>query len=70
MEGKINMKILHVNCNYMHNKLHQTMLEHFEDENIEHSVFCPISNKSKITIFLFFRLAFLASEQLLLYQTL
>jgi len=44
------MKILHVNCNYMHNKLHQTMLEHFEDENIEHSVFCPISNKSKITI--------------------
>ncbi len=41
-------RVLHINCNYMGTKLHQTMIEHFEKYDIDNVVFCPIYGGSEI----------------------
>ena len=47
MMGK-EMRILHINCNYMGTRLHQTMIEHLDSYVLENKVFCPIYNGSDI----------------------
>lgn len=42
------MKILHINCNYMGTKLHQVMIEHLEKLVKINSVFCPIYKGSEL----------------------
>lgn len=42
------MKILHINCNYMGTRLHQTMIEHLDGYVDENTVFCPIYSGSDI----------------------
>ena len=41
-------KILHINCNYMGTKLHQTMIEHLDCYEFINNVFCPIYSGSEI----------------------
>ena len=42
--------ILHINCNYMGTKLHQTMIEHLDECDVRNSVFCPIYSGSQIVV--------------------
>ncbi|HJB45653.1 MAG TPA: glycosyltransferase family 4 protein [Candidatus Mediterraneibacter surreyensis] len=42
------MRILHINCNYMGTKLHQTMIEHLNPYVKENKVFCPIYSGSQL----------------------
>ena len=45
---KKKLTILHINCNYMTTKLHQLMIQHFN--NLNNIVFAPISKKTQETI--------------------
>lgn len=47
MDSK-DIRILHINCNYMGTKLHQTMIEHLDPFVKENMVFCPVYNGSDI----------------------
>lgn len=42
------IRILHINCNYMGTKLHQTMIEHLDLYVEENKVFCPIYSGSEL----------------------
>lgn len=44
------MKILHVNCNYLTTVLHQTMIEHLDQKNVESTVFAPTDALKKAVI--------------------
>lgn len=42
------LKVLHINCNYMGTKLHQTMIEHLDKIVQANTVFCPIYANSEL----------------------
>ena len=44
------MKVLHINCNYLTTVLHQTMIEHLNDEGVESVIFAPTYDASRATI--------------------
>lgn len=43
-----NIRVFHINCNYMGTKLHKTMLQHLEKYNKTDVVFCPIYSGSNL----------------------
>ena len=49
LEKDKEMKILHINCNYMSTALHQVMIEHL-NQLTDNDVFCPISEKTDIIV--------------------
>ena len=45
------MKILHINCNYITTRLHQTMIEHLEEKtDVDNLVFVPTYDKNRSVI--------------------
>ena len=38
------MKVLHINCNYLYTALHQNMIRKLEREDLNNTVFVPMSN--------------------------
>lgn len=49
-KGIAQMKVLHINCNYMTTELHQTMIEHLEMRGVENCIFAPIYDVKKAVI--------------------
>lgn len=41
------MKILHINCNYVHTQLHRVMIDHLSTTEADNTVFCPIYSQSE-----------------------
>ena len=41
------MRILHINCNYVHTQLHRVMINHLSTADINNTVFCPIFSQSE-----------------------
>ncbi len=44
------MKVLHINCNYMTTRLHQTMMEHLEKCGIKNCIFAPTYDSKRAVI--------------------
>ncbi|MBR1771976.1 MAG: glycosyltransferase family 4 protein [Lachnospiraceae bacterium] len=44
------MKVLHINCNYLTTVLHQTMIEHLDEQGVESTVFAPTWSLEKAAI--------------------